>query len=34
MNKLNKAEAKEKWGNTDAYKEYTEKTKDYSKETI
>ena len=32
MNKLNKAEAKEKWGNTDAYKEYTEKTKDYSKD--
>ena len=27
-----KAEAKEKWGKTDAYKEYEEKTKDYSKE--
>lgn len=25
-----KAEAKEKWGETDAYKEYAEKTKDYS----
>ena len=25
-----KAEAKEKWGNTDAYKEHAEKTKDYS----
>ena len=25
-----KAEAKEKWGNTDAYKEYEEKTKSYS----
>lgn len=25
-----KAEAKEKWGNTDAYKEHTAKTKDYS----
>ena len=25
-----KAEAKEKWGNTDAYKEHTEKTKNYS----
>lgn len=27
-----KAEAKEKWGKTDAYKEHTEKTKEYSKE--
>ncbi|MEE1076168.1 MAG: MerR family transcriptional regulator [Acutalibacteraceae bacterium] len=27
-----RAEAKEKWGNTDAYKEHTEKTKDYSKD--
>ena len=27
-----KAEAKEKWGKTDAYKEHSEKTKDYSKE--
>ncbi len=26
------AEAKEKWGKTDAYNEYTEKTKDYSKD--
>ena len=25
-------EVKEKWGNTEAYKEHTEKTKDYSKE--
>ena len=27
-----KAEAKEKWGKTDAYKEHTQKTKEYSKE--
>lgn len=27
-----KAEAKEKWGNTKAYAEFSEKTKDYSKE--
>ena len=27
-----KAEAKEKWGNTDAYKEHTEKTKNYGKD--
>ena len=27
-----KAEAREKWGKTDAYKEHTEKTKHYSKE--
>ena len=27
-----KAEVKEKWGNTDAYKEHTEKTKDYSEQ--
>ena len=27
-----KAEAKEKWGTTDAYKEHAEKTKDYSKQ--
>ena len=27
-----KAEAKEKWGKTDAYKEHSEKTKDYSKD--
>lgn len=27
-----KNEVKEKWGNTQAYNEYTEKTKDYSKE--
>ena len=27
-----KAEAKEKWGKTDAYKEHAEKTKDYSKD--
>lgn len=27
-----KAEAKEKWGNTDAYKEHEEKTKNYSKD--
>ncbi len=27
-----KAEAKEKWGKTDAYKEHAEKTKHYSKE--
>lgn len=27
-----KAEVKEKWGNTDAYKEHTEKTKHYSKD--
>ncbi len=26
------AEAKERWGKTDAYKEHTEKTKDYSKD--
>ena len=26
-----KVEAQEKWGNTDAYKEHAEKTKDYSK---
>ena len=26
------AEAKEKWGKTDAYNEYAEKTKDYSKQ--
>ena len=25
-----KAEVQEKWGNTDAYKEYTDKTKNYS----
>ena len=28
----NKAEAKEKWGKTDAYKEHAERTKNYSKE--
>ncbi len=27
-----KAEAKEKWGNTTAYKEHTEKTKNYSEQ--
>ena len=27
-----KAEAKEKWGKTDAYKEHTERTKNYSKQ--
>lgn len=27
-----KAEAKEKWGQTDAYKEHAERTKNYSKE--
>ena len=27
-----KAEAKEKWGNTDAYKEHSQKTKNYSKQ--
>ncbi len=27
-----KAEVKERWGNTDAYKEHSEKTKDYSKD--
>ena len=27
-----KVEAQEKWGKTDTYKEYSEKTKDYSKE--
>ena len=27
-----KAEAKERWGNTDAYKEHTEKTKNYGKD--
>ncbi len=27
-----KAEAKERWGNTDAYSEYKKKTKDYSQE--
>ncbi len=27
-----KAEAQEKWGNTDAYKEYEEKTKNYAKD--
>ena len=27
-----KAEAQEKWGNTDAYKEHAEKTKNYSKQ--
>ena len=27
-----KAEVKEKWGNTDAYKEHSEKTKDYTKD--
>ena len=27
-----KTEAKEKWGKTDAYKEYAERTKDYSKQ--
>ena len=26
------AEAKEKWGNTSAYKEHVEKTKNYSKQ--
>ncbi len=29
-----KAEVREKWGNTEAYKEYTEKTKNYSKEKL
>lgn len=29
-----KAEAREKWGNTDAYKEHEEKTKDYSKDNF
>ena len=28
-----KAEAEEKWGNTDAYKQHTEKTKSYTKQT-
>ena len=28
----NKAEAQKKWGNTDAYQQHAEKTKDYSKE--
>ena len=28
------SEAKEKWGSTDAYKEYAEKSKNYSKEII
>lgn len=39
MNALNnnqlekyEAEAKEKWGNTQSYQQYQEKTKDYSKE--
>ena len=27
-----KSEVKERWGTTDAYKEHTEKTKDYSKD--
>ena len=27
-----KAEAREKWGNTDAYKEHTQRTKDYSQQ--
>lgn len=27
-----KAEAKEKWGNTDAYKEHAQRTKDYSQQ--
>ena len=27
-----KAEAREKWGNTDAYKEHAERTKNYSKQ--
>ena len=27
-----KAEAREKWGNTDAYKEHARRTKDYSKQ--
>ena len=27
-----KAEAKEKWGNTQAYQQHQEKTKDYAKE--
>lgn len=33
-NEFNKhqAEAKEKWGNTDAYKEHQQKTKDYSQQ--
>ena len=29
---MHKAEAREKWGKTDAYKEYAEKTKHYAKE--
>ena len=28
-----KAEAKERWGNTDAYKEHSQKTKNYGKDT-
>ena len=31
MNKY-KAEAQQKWGNTEAYRQHAEKTKDYSKE--
>ena len=32
MNKNFETEARERWGNTDAYREHEEKTKDYSKE--
>lgn len=32
MNKNYEYEVKEKWGNTDSYKEHQEKTKDYSQE--
>ena len=32
MNKNYKTEARERWGNTDAYREHEEKTKNYPKE--
>ncbi len=32
FNNVHKAEAQEKWGSTDAYKEHEERTKNYSKQ--
>ena len=32
MNKLYQAEARSRWGNTDAYREHEQKTKNYTKE--
>ena len=32
MNKKYESEVKERWGTTEAYREYTEKTKNYTKE--